>query len=130
MEVRATSKWVRTGPRKIRRFTDLIRGRSALEARAILGVQSSPAAHVLRKTFESAVANAENNHDLDADDLRVTRVFADGAFSLPRMLPRARGRADRIRKRTCHVTVIVSDEGSEEQPGRAGERQGRSTGRE
>lgn len=116
MEVRAISKWVRTGPRKVRRFADLIRGKAVEEARAILGVQSSPAALVLRKTLDSAVANAENNHDLDSEDLVVSKAYADGGFDMPRMLPRARGRADRIRKRTCHVTVVLSDEGVEREP--------------
>jgi large subunit ribosomal protein L22 len=109
MEVRAISKWVRTGPRKIRRYVDLIRGKQLADARAILGVQSSPAAAVLRKTLDSAVANAENNHDLDAKDLVISKAWVDGGFDMPRMLPRARGRADRIQKKTCHVTVIVSD---------------------
>ncbi len=110
MEVRAISKWVRTGPRKVRRFVDLIRGKDLASARAILGVQSSPAAAILRKTLDSAAANAENNHDLDPGDLRVCRAYVDGGFSIPRALPRARGRADRVRKPTCHVTVVLSDE--------------------
>lgn len=109
MEVRAVSKWVRTGPRKIRRYADLIRGRKLSEARAMLGVQSSPAANVLRKTLESAVANAENNHDLDAGDLIVAKAYVDGGFDMPRLRPRARGRADRYYKFTSHVTVVVSD---------------------
>ncbi len=109
MEVRAVAKWVRTGPRKVRRYVDLIRGKGIDEARAILRVQSSPAAGVVLKTLDSAVANAENNHDLDAEDLTIARTFVDGGFSIPRLLPRARGRADRIRKPTCHVTVILSD---------------------
>jgi len=109
MEVRAVAKWVRVGPRKVRRFADLVRGKSIGEARAILGVQSSPAAGLLRKTLESAIANAENNHDLDAGDLTVAKAHVDMGFDLPRMLPRARGRADRIHKPTCHITVVVSD---------------------
>lgn len=113
MEVKAVSKWVRTGPRKVRRFVDLIRGKSIQDARAILRVQSSPAAGVVLKTLDSAVANAENNHDLDAEDLTIARTFVDGGFGIPRMLPRARGRADRIRKPTCHVTVVLKDQGDE-----------------
>jgi len=109
MEVRAVSKWVRTGPRKIRRYADLIRGRKLSDARAVLGVQSSPAANVLLKTLESAVANAENNHDLDAGDLIIAKAYVDGGFDMPRLRPRARGRADRYYKFTSHVTVVVSD---------------------
>ncbi|MCE5216161.1 50S ribosomal protein L22 [bacterium] len=109
MEVRAVTKWVRTGPRKVRRYADLIRGKDLAAARAILGVQSSPAAQVLRKTLDSAAANAENNHDLDAEDLKVSQTFVDGGFNIPRIRTRARGRADRISKRTCHVTVVLSD---------------------
>jgi len=113
MEVRAVSKWVRKGPRKVRRYADLIRGRQPAEAQAILGAQSSPAARVLLRTLNSALANAENNHDLDPDDLVIRKAYADGALSMPRLRPRARGRADQIRKRTCHITVVVSDETEE-----------------
>jgi len=109
MEVKAIAKWVRTGPQKIRRYADLVRGRKLADARAILGVQSSPAAGVLLKTLESAVANAENNHDLDSKDLVIAKVYVDGGFDMPRLRPRARGRADRYYKFTSHVTVVVSD---------------------
>ena len=113
MEVRAVSKWVRRGPRKIRGYAEQIRGRQISEAQAILGAQASPAARELLRTLNSAVANAENNHDLDPDDLFVQRAFVDGAFALPRLRPRARGRADRVKKRTCHITVVLSDEAVE-----------------
>jgi len=109
MEVRAVAKWVRIGPRKVRRYVDLVRGKGINEARAILGVQSSPAAGHLRKTLESAVANAENNHDMKAEDLVISKTFVDMGFDMPRMLPRARGRADRFKRLSCHITVVVSD---------------------
>ena len=109
MEVRAIAKWVRVGPRKVRRFADLVRGKSVADAQAILGVQSSPAAAHLRKTLDSAVANAENNANLDAEDLWVSQAYVDMGFDMPRMLPRARGRADRIHKMTCHITVVLTD---------------------
>ena len=109
MEVKAVAKWLRTGPRKVRRYADLVRGKSITEARAVLGVQSSPAAGLLRKVLESAIANAENNHALKAEDLRISKTFVDMGFDMPRMLPRARGRADQIRRQSCHITVIVSD---------------------
>jgi large subunit ribosomal protein L22 len=109
MEAKAVAKHLRFGPRKVRRFADLVRGTALAEARKRLAVQASPSAKALSLVLESAVANAENNHNMDADDLRVQTVFVDEALKMPRMLPRARGRADRYVKSTCHVTVIVSD---------------------
>jgi large subunit ribosomal protein L22 len=109
MEARAIAKYVRFGPRKVRRYADLVRGKQLAEARSTLGVQSSPAAHALSLCLESAVANAENNHNMDSDDLSVKRVMVDGAVTMPRLKPRARGRADRYIRSTCHITVVVSD---------------------
>ena len=109
MQVRAAVKFLRRGPRKVRRYTELIVGKEIADARAILAVQNSPAARELAKVLNSAVANAENNHDLDADDLWVEKAYVDGGLTLPRMRPRARGRADRIKKRTCHDTVVLTD---------------------
>jgi len=93
----------------VRRYAELIVGKEIADARAILAVQNSPAARELAKVLNSAVANAENNHDLDADDLWVEKAYVDEGLILPRMRPRARGRADRIKKRTCHVTVVLTD---------------------
>ncbi len=115
MEVRAVAKWLRTGPRKVRRYADLVRGKSVDEARAILGVQGSPAAGLLLRVVNSAVANADHNHGVDADELYVTHVVADGALVMPRIRTRARGRADRVRKPSCHITVVVSDERATEE---------------
>jgi large subunit ribosomal protein L22 len=109
MQVRAAVKFLRRGPRKVRRYAELIVGKDIADARAILAVQNSPAARELAKVLNSAVANAENNHDLDADDLWVEKAYVDEGLTLPRMRPRARGRADRIKKRTCHVTVVLTD---------------------
>ncbi|MEI6503814.1 MAG: 50S ribosomal protein L22 [Armatimonadota bacterium] len=109
MEAKAIAKHVRFGCRKIRRYADLIRRQPLMKARGVLAVSSSPAAKALSQVLESAVANAENNHNMDADDLKVETVFADGALKMPRLMPRARGRADRYYKSTCHITVIVSD---------------------
>lgn len=109
MEAKAIAKYVRFGPRKVAKFAALVRGKALPEARAYLGVQASPAAKALSLCLESAVANAENNHNMDADDLAVKTVMVDGGIKMPRMKPRARGRADRYMKRTCHITVIVSD---------------------
>ncbi len=110
MEAKAVAKYVRCGPRKVRRYAELIRGRSVDEARKILSVQASPAAHALKKCMESAVANAENNYAMDAEELQVAVAAADDGLKMPRIRPRARGRADRYMKRTCHITVVVRDE--------------------
>ena len=110
MEVRAVAKWLRTGPRKVRRYADLVRGKSVVESRNILGVQASPAARLLLRVLDSAVANADHNHGVDAEELYISHVVADGALVMPRIKTRARGRADRVRKPSCHITVIVSDE--------------------
>jgi large subunit ribosomal protein L22 len=109
MEARAIAKYVRFGPRKVMRYADLVRGQALGKARATLGVQASPAARALSVVLESAVANAENNHNMDAADLTVKTVMIDGSLKMPRLRPRARGRADRYIRRTCHITVIVSD---------------------
>lgn len=109
MQVRAQAKYLRRGPRKVRRYTELIVGKPIAQARAILAVQASPACRELSKVLESAIANAENNFGLAPDDLLVARAYVDEGMTIPRIRPRARGRADRIKKRTCHVTVVVTD---------------------
>lgn len=114
MQVRAQAKYLRRGPRKVRRYAELIVGKQIDEARAILAVQTSPACREIEKVLESAVANAENNHGLDAEELSVEEAYVDQAMTIPRIKPRARGRADRIRKRTCHVTVVLTDGEDEE----------------
>ncbi|MGD9495930.1 MAG: 50S ribosomal protein L22 [Armatimonadota bacterium] len=115
MQVRAQAKYLRRGPRKVRRYAQLIVGKPLAQARAILAVEASPACRELSKVLESAVANAENNFGLDAEDLTVRTAFVDEGLTIPRIRPRARGRADRVRKRTCHVTVVLSDDGEDEQ---------------
>lgn len=114
MEVRAVAKWIHTGPRKVRKYADLVRGHSLEEARGLLQVAPSPAAKALLKCLESAVANAENNHSLDSEDLRIKALSVDDALKIPRLRPRARGRADRYYRKGCHITVVVTDEEGEE----------------
>ncbi len=109
MRVRAQAKWVRTSARKARLVLDHIRGRSVPEARTILAFTQRAAATDIEKVLRSAVANAEANHGLDGDDLVVEAAFADEGPTLKRWKPRARGRVNRIRKRTCHVTLILSE---------------------
>jgi large subunit ribosomal protein L22 len=110
MKVRAQAKWVRTSARKARLVLDHIRGRSVPEARTILAFTQRAAATDIEKVLRSAVANAEANHGLDGDDLVVESAYADEGPTLKRWKPRARGRVNRIRKRTCHVTLILSEQ--------------------
>lgn len=109
MKVRAQAKWVRTSARKARLVLDHIRGRSVPEARTILAFTPRAAATDIEKVLRSAVANAEANHGLDGDDLMVEAAYADEGPTLKRWKPRARGRVNRIRKRTCHVTLVLSE---------------------
>jgi len=109
-KVRAQAKWVRTSARKARLVLDHIRGRSVPEARTILAFTQRAAATDIEKVLRSAVANAEANHGLDGDDLVVEAAYADEGPTLKRWKPRARGRVNRIRKRTCHVTVVLAEQ--------------------
>ncbi len=109
MRVRAQAKWVRTSARKARLVLDHIRGRSVPEARTILAFTQRAAATDIERVLRSAVANAEANHGLDGDALVVEAAFADEGPTLKRWKPRARGRVNRIRKRTCHVTLVLAE---------------------
>ena len=106
--VRAQAKYVRTSARKARLVCDHIRGKSVEEAFAILAHTPRAVAEDWRKLLQSAVANAEHNHELLGDDLRVSAVHADEGPTLKRFRPRAQGRATRIRKRTSHLTITLT----------------------
>jgi ribosomal protein L22 len=106
--VRAQAKYVRTSARKARLVCDHIRGKDVVEARAILAFTPRAAAKPWLKLLESAVANAEHNHELVGDDLRIAAVHADEGPTLKRYRPRAMGRATRIRKRTSHLTITLT----------------------
>ncbi len=106
--MRAQAKYVRCAPRKARLVVDHIRGKSIADARAILTHTPRAAARDVLKLLESAVANAENNHELDPDDLVIRKVYVDEGPTLKRYRPRALGRATRIRKRTSHMTIQLS----------------------
>ena len=108
ISARAVAKYVRISPYKVREVLDLIRGYDAERAQEILKFSERDAAIVVGKVLASAMANAEHDHAMVADELFVSACFADEGPTLKRWRPRARGRATRIRKRTCHVTVIVS----------------------
>ncbi len=107
MRVRAQAKWVRTSARKARIVLDHIRGRTVPEARTVLAFTTRAVATDIEKVLRSAVANAEANHGLDGDELIVESAYADVGPTLKRWKPRARGRVNRIRKRTCHVTLVL-----------------------
>jgi large subunit ribosomal protein L22 len=107
--VRAQARWVRTSARKARVVLDHIRGRTVPEARTILAFTPRAAATDIDKVLRSAVANAEANHGLDGDDLVIETAYADEGPTLKRWKPRARGRVNRIRKRTCHVTLVLAE---------------------
>jgi large subunit ribosomal protein L22 len=107
-EVRAEAKWVRISPRKARLVAEHIRGRSVPEARAVLAFTSREAARALEKVLHSAVSNAEANHGLAEDRLYIKAAYVDGGPVLKRWRARARGRVARIRKRTCHITVLLA----------------------
>ena len=109
MRVRAQAKWVRTSARKARVVLEHIRGRSVPEARTILAFTQRAAATDIEKVLRSAVANAEANHGLDGDELVVEAAYADEGPTLKRWKPRARGRVNRIRKRMCHVTLVLAE---------------------
>jgi large subunit ribosomal protein L22 len=115
---KATARYVRMSPTKVRRVVDLIRGLPATEAQAIVKFDAHAASEPVGKVLDSAVANAEHlahvrSQRLDPEDLFVAEAFVDEGPTLKRFRPRAQGRAYRIRKRTSHITIVVAPEGTE-----------------
>jgi ribosomal protein L22 len=108
--VRASSRYVRVAPRKARLIADQVRGMHIEQARALLEFSPRGAAEDISKLIESAAANAENNHDLIGDEMRISEITVDEGPTLRRYRPRALGRASRINKRTCHIAVALSPE--------------------
>lgn len=111
---RAVAKYVRSSAFKAREVLDLVRGKSYAEAREILTFSERRISDTIAKCLDSAVANAEHNDELDGDELFIAACYADEGPTLKRWRPRARGRATRIRKRTCHITVVVARYSDEE----------------
>jgi len=107
--VAAKLSGARISAQKARLVADQIRGKKVGEALNLLAFSSKKAAEIMKKVLESAVANAEHNEGADVDDLKVSTVFVNEGRSLKRIMPRAKGRADRIVKRSCHITVKVAD---------------------
>ena len=109
MEAKAVAKYIRIAPRKVRVVMDLIRGKNVADAFAILKFTPKAGADVIEKVLKSAVANAENNFDMNVDRLYVSSAYVDQGPTLKRIHPRSRGQAFSILKRTSHVTVVVSE---------------------
>jgi large subunit ribosomal protein L22 len=109
MQAKAVTKYVRIAPLKVRMIMDVIRGKKVDRALSELQYMPQKAAREVARTIQSAAANAENNFDMDRQALVVHTIYADEGPAFKRFMPRARGRADRIRKRTTHITVVVDD---------------------
>ena len=109
MEVKAVAKNVGVTPRKARLVVDLIRNKSVMEANAILRLTNKQACEAVIKVLNSAVANAENNHSMNKENLYVKTCYVNDGMRLKRMFPRAKGRGDVIIKRYCNITVVVAE---------------------
>ncbi len=110
MEVRAVAKYVRISPRKVQILTDAVKGKPVETGLDILKFMPQKAAAIVKKVVHSAVANAEQNPDIDIDSLIIRNIIADQGPTLKRFRARARGRGTRILKRTAHITVILAEE--------------------
>ena len=110
MEVKATAKYIRTSPRKLRPIVDTVRGKKVDDALAVLKFMPSPSARTVAKVVRSAAANAENNYEMTPDDLVITQIFVDGSRTLKRFRAGPRGRVKPILKRSSHITVVVKEE--------------------
>ena len=109
IEVAARLRGARISAQKARLVADQIRGQKVDRALNILAFSPKKAARIVKKVLESAIANAENNEGADVDELKVSTVFVDQGLVMKRVQPRAKGRADRISKQTCHIKIKVSD---------------------
>lgn len=110
MEVAAKLRFARMTPRKARLVADQVRGLPVDKALELLTFSVKRAAVVIKKIVDSAIANAEHNYGADIDELRIAKIYVDDGPTIRRFKPRAKGRADTLLKRNCHITVIVSDE--------------------
>jgi large subunit ribosomal protein L22 len=109
MEIAARLKGARISAQKARLVADQVRGLPVEEALSLLEFSPKKAAHIVKKVLDSAIANAENNEGADVDELKVSSIYVDEGMTMKRLRPRAKGRADRILKRSCHITVKVAD---------------------
>ncbi len=109
MEVAAKLRGARLSAQKARLVANQIRGKHVEEALDILAFSPKKGAEIIKKVLESAIANAEHNEGADVDELKVSTIFVDEGLTMKRIKPRAKGRADRVLKRSCHITVKVAD---------------------
>ena len=109
MEVAARLKGAQISAQKARLAADQVRGMQVEDALTLLEFSPKKAAHIVKKVLDSAIANAENNEGADVDELKIASIYVDEGLTMKRLRPRAKGRADRILKRSCHITVKVAD---------------------
>ena len=109
MEVQAKLKGARLSAQKARLVADQVRGKGVEEALALLNFSPKKGAAIIKKVLNSAIANAEHNEGADVDELKISTIFVDEGMAMKRIMPRAKGRADRILKRSCHITITVVD---------------------
>lgn len=108
MEVLAKGKYIKTSPKKARAVADLVRGKGASEAQVILSVMPQTSATEIKKVLDSAIANAENNFNLEKSKLMISKISIDGGPVVKRYMPRAKGMASDIKRRTSHIEIVVS----------------------
>ena len=109
VEARAELKYARISARKVKIVADLIRGKSAAEALSIVKFTPKASSEIIEKLLKSAIANAENNHNMKHDNLYVSEIYANQGPTLKRIRPAAKGSAVRIRKRTSHITIVLKE---------------------
>ena len=110
MQVQAILKGARLSAQKARLVADQVRGKNVEEALDLLTYSTKKGANVIKKLLNSAIANAEHNEGADVDELKISKIFVDEGMTMKRIMPRAKGRADRILKRSCHISIIVADD--------------------
>ena len=108
-EARATLKYARISARKVKIVADLLRGKEINEALAIVKFTPKASSEIIEKLLKSAIANAENNHNMTSNNLYVDQIYANQGPTLKRIRPAAKGSAVRIRKRTCHITIVLKE---------------------
>ena len=110
LEAKATLRYARISSRKVKIVADLIRGKKVDEALAIVKFTPKASSEIIEKLLKSAIANAKNNHGMNRGNLIVSEIYANQGPTLKRIRPAAKGSAVRIRKRTCHITIVVKEE--------------------
>ena len=109
MQIQAKLRGARLSAQKARLVADQVRGRPVEDALNLLTYSSKKGADVIRKLLNSAIANAEHNEGADVDELKISEIYVDEGMTMKRIMPRAKGRADRILKRSCHISITVAD---------------------